>query len=238
MAASATWTGAATNGPAAVYLSADSDSRMLPATHPEHIRVRAGGMPTPEPVSFYVHVDKKPIANGSGLTFEDDRTRVTEQGREAADIAGCPAHLLKLTVGSDRYPDRNVAVLRIEATNEHFTELALAEDWKTHLLITVCDGCRGWGGNDRCEVEITGRRETNLQQLKPEWLLTDHFKPDRGDDWDPRPGQLVKPTDPKRFPLRFVHTCALAGPKYHPDGDHNRYPGRFARLYEVVPVDD
>ena len=235
MQESSVWTGMPVNSPAAVYLSSGNDSRMLTVTHPDHLRAKADGGPTPEPFAFYVHVDKQTSVNRPGLDFRDANTQVDEWDREIVRIDRHQAILLKLTLRSDRYPERNVAVLRIRATNNQFTKLAQAEDWKTHCLITVCDGC-AFGGNRHCENDISGRRQTNLLKLRPDWLITDHFRRGiHGTDPVPQDGQFLKPDDPIRFGLRFRHVGPLTTPPRPIPGEDNR--DRYVRLYETVPTE-
>jgi len=237
MQESSLWTGTAVNSPAAVYLSSGNDSRMLSVTHPKHIRAKAGDGPVPEPVGFYVHVDKENPHGNPGLDYQDGRTEVKQWHRKRLSIGPYDAWHLKLIVRSDRYAERNVAVLRIKATNDEFTELALAEDWKTHCLITVLDGCTGYGGqpNNRCEVDLTGKRRTNLLDLKPDWLITDHFNGPGPWLWhDLEAGEVIEPDDPKRYGLRFKHRCALASPQWPGAGRGD--DERFVRLYQAEPT--
>ena len=235
------WTGTPVNSPAAVHLSAGDDTRLLSVTHPDHIRTKVRSGSTPEPFAFYVHVDECTPRNDPALAYQDDRTRIMEYERERMNVGPHPAWLLKLTVFSHLYGERNVAVLRVRASNAQFTRQALAEDWKTHCLITVLDGCTGFGrpllhSRNHCEAEITGRRPTNLLKLKPDWLITDHFNGQW--PWYPHdlaPGEIVEPEHPKRFGLRFKHACALATPQW--PGATQRDKERYVRLYEVGPTE-
>ncbi len=237
MQESSLWTGTAVNSPAAVYLSSGDDSRMLSVTHPENIRAKVGDGPVPEPFAFYVHVDRQTPLNRPGLDYDDGRTQITRWDAESLSIGGHHAWFLKLIVRSDRYAERNVAVLRIRAENNEFTELALAEGWKTHCLITVCDGC-GFGGNPHCENDISGKRRTNLLKLQPDWAITDHFKRGNvGTEAVPQRGELIEPGDSKRYGLRFKHVCGLTTPRNPLPGHHNRDPDRYVRLYEVEPTE-
>ncbi len=238
MQESSLWTGTAVNSPAAVYLSSGDDSRMLSVTHPENIRAKASDGPVPEPFAFYVHVDRQTPLNRPGLDYDDGRTQITRWDAESLSIGGHHAWFLKLIVRSDRYAERNVAVLRIRATNDEFTELALAEDWKTHCLITVLDGCLNFGGQpgNRCENDITGNRRTNLLKLNPDWLITDHFKRSQLVQGEvPETGDVIEPDDPKHYGLRFKHACALATPRW--PGAEQRDRDRYVRLYEVEPTE-
>ena len=208
---------------------------MITVTHPEHLRARAGDRSAPEPFAFYVHVDKQTSVNTPVLDFRDANTRIVEESREMLWIDRREAILLKLTMRSDRYPERKVAVLRIRASNDQFTRLALDEDWKTHCLITVCDGCR-FGGNDgRCENDISGNRRTNLLHLRPDWLVTDHLQYGHLGPWlVPREGQFIEPRNTARFDLRFRHVARLTTPQRPMLFDDNR--DRHVHLFDVMPT--
>lgn len=232
---SSEWMGMPETGPAAVYLSSGNDTRPLSITHPEHIRAQCGDGPTPEPTGFYVFVDKGHPWRDPRLRFDDGRTCVRLCEMDRFVIGSHRAWLQLLTVSCDRYDDRKVAVLRIRATNDQFTQLALAEEWKTHLLITTLDGCTGYGGqpNNQCEVDTTGDGPENLRKLEPDWLVTDHFDGPR--PWLPRdlaPGNFYKPLAPHNYPLRFKHAGVLATPKWPGAGQGDRE--RYVRLYEVL----
>lgn len=239
---SAGWTGTSADCPAAVYLSAGDNTRLLSVTHPDHIRSRIEGGQGPEPFAFYVHVDEYVPQGAPELDYRDDRTRIECHGCERLNVGPHPAWLMKLSIISNIYGERNVAVLRVRASNAQFTRQALAENWKTHCLITVLDGCTGFGrplrrSQNRCEVEITGRRRTNLLKLKPDWLITDHFNgPWPWHPHDLRPGEIVEPDDPKRFGLRFKHAGALATPQWPGAGQGDKQ--RYIRLYEVGPTEN
>jgi hypothetical protein len=240
MQESCLWTGSAVNSPAAVYLSAGEDSRMLTVTEPTHMRSRAVDVTGLEPFAFYVFVDQKYPQDNASMHFDDGRTVIDEWHAEQLTIGPYPAWHLNLIVKSDRYGERNVSVLRIKSTNDQFTELALAEDWKTHCLITVLDGCTGFGDQPSrrnapalCENDITTSRSTNLVKLNPDWLITDHFNgPSRGlPNAELVRGEEIKSTGQGSCDLSFKYACDLASPQWPSYGEQDR--DRYVRLYAV-----
>jgi hypothetical protein len=71
-----------------------------------------------------------------------------------------------------------VAVIRLKMRNEDFAEAAISESWSPDWFIGVCDGCAGFGRNDRCENETENVSLSIPLRLATRFWVTDHFSPD------------------------------------------------------------
>jgi hypothetical protein len=159
----------------ALYVSAGADTKAPVYLRNERIRPICGE--EIEAPQFFVYVDKGDILSrlGTELTHSDEYTRVETLETVPCMAVGHVGHLLHVRVTSDRYPSRDVAVLRIRMENETFGDAALAEGWSPDWFIGICDGCAGFGGNWRCENEIRDLSASIPIRLKVRYWVTDHF---------------------------------------------------------------
>jgi hypothetical protein len=215
----------------ALYASAGTDLRPITLTHPEILK-RKSGKPIEAP-SFFVYIDKNPfeIAN---LSFDDERTRITTTSCRSLTLHGFEAQLLRLRFESIELGLRDVAVLRVQATNDAFTDAALAEGWRPHLFIGMNDGCGGFGGNDRCENQLLDAAQSIPARLRAPWWITDHLPGStaRGGD-DPENGEIVQSSDP-RYPIVLRQVAFLCTSWRSNVNETLRLYGG-ARLFETQP---
>lgn len=160
---------------AALYVSAGADTKAPVYLRNERIRPVCGE--EIEAPQFFVYVDKGSVLSRLGveLTHDDEHTQVETIETVRCRAVGHVGHLLHVRVTSDRYPRRNVAVLRIRMENETFGRAALAEGWSPDWFIGICDGCAGFGGNWRCENEIRDLSASIPIRLKARYWVADHF---------------------------------------------------------------
>ena len=207
---SAEWTGAEPHGPAALYLSAGSDTRALTLTHPAVLAKQSGRML--EEMSFYVYVDQSAPYEDPALDFTDSTGRTQINTVDVVDhpVGPFDGYLLSITTESTEIPARKISVLRVRAQNDEFAALALAEGWHPHCVIQ----CR----------------------LKPSWIITDHLPGStaQGGD-DPKNGDVIRSTEPNfgfvAEQVAFLST-GWRGTGLRDKGNHlgNLYGG--ARLFE------
>jgi hypothetical protein len=171
----------------ALYASAGQCTKAPVYLRPEVLTER--GLTDVRVPEFMVYADKdQPFDSQSfALSFDDDDRTMVETV-EVVPIAsfGVPARLLRVHVASDRFPDRQVAVLRLKIENEDLAILAIAEDWSPEWFIGICDGCAGYGGNmecdgaSHCENEIEDYGVSIPLRLGVRYWVTDHFSSSAG----------------------------------------------------------
>ena len=128
---------------ACLYVSAGTDTRPFTYLRPGVI---PGDVVAEESLPrFFVFVDMaEPGREEVALSFEDDRSRIETIDHHALGRGPWEfASLLRVRIGSDLYPNREYAVLRIRGGNEEITQEALAEGWAPDWFIGVRDGCGG-----------------------------------------------------------------------------------------------
>lgn len=211
-----------------LYVSAGSDTRPLTYLRPEVLgEMDLVGHAFPQ---FFVLIDKayELEKEGGRLDFRDRRTEIEALEHFDTELAGAPALLSRVLVSSDRFDDRHVVVLQVEATNEGFAGIALSERWSPTWFVGVRDGC-AFGGNSRCENETRSIPRSIPLRLGVRYWLTDHLTGIRLLDGDRqrlrRPG-LSLPL-PEGGRLR-----ELAAWRRWPEGDFG--PDRWVSLYEVI----
>ena len=230
------WSGADPHDPAALYLSAGSDTRALTLTHPAVLAKQSGRML--EEMSFYVYVDQSAPCEDPALNFTDSTGRTQINTVDVVDhpVGPFDGYLLSINTESTEMPARKISVLRVRAQNDEFAALALAEGWHPHCVISVCDGCNGFGGNTRCESKFSDAATSIQCRLKPSWIITDHLPGStaQGGD-DPKNGDVIRSTEPNfgfvAEQVAFLST-GWRGTGLRDKGNHlgNLYGG--ARLFE------
>ena len=157
----------------ALYVSAGADTQPFSLLHPDFLAKQTGKtLPAP---TFFIYVDQdepQPQADPR-LSFSDERTQIETVSHER--LAGSlPADLLRVRLASDQLSEREVTVARLRMLNEDFATLAWEERWQSQWFIGVCDGCGGFGGNTRCENDITDPERSIPLRLGARWWVTDH----------------------------------------------------------------
>ena len=170
----------------AFYPSSARDLKPLTYLHPDHLgSITDRDVPSPN-VLVYSDSKREYLDDASEkhwsrpLAFDDQHTTVSGEPVESVTIEGVRIAINRLTYRSDRYTERRYVVLRALGSNQEVSVRAARQGWSPDFLITVCDGCLGFGGansiEERCEAAVLSSPPL-LSGLGPgfRWLVTDHF---------------------------------------------------------------
>ena len=217
----------------ALYVSAGDDTKALTFTHPAFLERQAGH--SMERIGFYVYVDKEE-QHDAPLAFDDGRTRITTVEQRPHPVHDFEASLLRVSYESADLPSRELAVLRVLADNESFAQAALTEQWRAVCFIGVCDGCGGFGKNDRCENQFEDPSTSIPLRLNYPWWVTDHLPGStaQGGD-DPQNGDEILSSSPD-FGARLTQVAFLSTNWRSNIGKESRLYGG-ARLFELIRDD-
>jgi len=157
----------------ALYVSSGRDTRPLTFLHPDHLTQRGvGDVPAP---NMFVYVDREPsLAHEEGFVFLDGRTTIVGAQPRTLPLGGLTAFSSRLTYESDRFTTRRYALVFVRATNQQFGVRAARAGWTPDYLISVNDGCAGFGRNDRCESLLTASGAANGLGPGHRYWVTDH----------------------------------------------------------------
>lgn len=222
-----------------LYISAGQDTRPMSLLHPEFLDRQGGGKAVAP--NFLVYVDKGPL---TGLYFKDERTEIVGTGHHLVQFMRAPGLLLRMSMKSHQFEPRNVAVLKLQMTNDEFAASALTEGWHPDWLISVCDGCGMGGGNQKngsfwCDNHIRDTKTSIPLQLGARYWVTDHIfgmeggcKPHRsGGRDDLADGDAVLSANPDQD-IRLRQLCFLSTSwRSRSLGNLRLYGG--ARVFEI-----
>lgn len=195
-----------------LYLSSGDDTKPLTLLHPDHL-AKQGADRLYSP-NLWIYVDKgDPWPWNVELSYVDERTRIASGEVRELTVAGLPARLQEMTVESDVLSPRRSFILRIKGENEAL--IGAMGGWQPNWVVSVCDGCTGFGGNDRCESDLGDHRSAIRSRLSPSFWVTDHVPgsdapPSRsGGEDDLVNGGAVLPLD-ESVDLRLEQICFVS----------------------------
>jgi hypothetical protein len=220
----------------ALYPSSASDTYPITLTHPAFLAKKGlSGVPAP---NLFVYVDRKPQFGPPGANprclFEDSRTRIllhsAQSGPDGIQVLG-------LSAESHRLPTRRVVIAFLQRENQEVAEMAYLDQWVPDVFIGVCDGCGGFGGNDRSlcvnRLSTHGLTRSRPQQTPiPRWWITDHFVDHDQTSLPVKDGYVTSTED--GFPYRFKALARLS----EQWGGYRNWSLGGTWLFEVQPVTD
>ena len=157
--------------PVVAYVSAGDDAGALAALHPVAMR-QWDSRPFAAP-ELFVHVD----ARDAELNLDElPRDFGAQQiaAREAISWMGIEGHRTRFEVWSmPRQAPHEVTVVQLQATNAAFSLRAARAGFTPDILIVKCCGCRNFGQNHRCELQLGVPPAASGWGPPYRWLIAD-----------------------------------------------------------------